>query len=189
MYIIELLIKLKIEDVTAVTAKRTLTKDMGYAGILESLSREDYWKMEVEAESLEEAGNLGRELAEKRKIFVNPNKHTCTIAANNESMAEDEQVSVLRKKEGVIEKGLREVKALVKYRQDEGAILAAETLRNTLGYGNVIKGVERGVLWTLLLRAGKKGEARELAREIVLTRNMDKGLLANPHSQDYEIFT
>lgn len=188
MYIIELLIKLKMEDLTAVTAKRTLSKDMGYAGILENLSREDYWKIEVEAENLEEAGNLGRELAEKRKIFVNPNKHTCTMAVNSQSMADGKEVSILRRKEGVIEKGLGEVRALVKYRQDEGAILAEETLRNTLGYGNVIKGVERGVLWTLLLRVDKKGEARELAREIVLTRNMDKGLLVNPHSQGYEIF-
>jgi phosphoribosylformylglycinamidine (FGAM) synthase PurS component len=185
-YIIELLIKLKTEDVTAVTARRTLTQDMGYEGVLENLFREEYWRIEVEAKNSEGAENLGRELAEKRKLFVNPNKHTYKMAVSKESLAEERQDSIVRKKEEQTKQGLSEVRVLVNYREDEGAILTEETLRNTLGYGDIIKGVRRGTLWALLLKTDKK-KAGELAQEIILSKNMDKGLLVNPHSQSYEI--
>ena len=184
MYIIELLIKLKIEDVTAVTARRTLTQDMGYKDVLKNLFREEYWRIEVEVENEEEAEKLGKELAEKRKLFVNPNKHTYKIAVSQEKRGQSD--FLVSNQEEEIKEGFHKVKVLVNYREDEGAILTEETLRNTLSYGNIIKGVRRGVLWALLLKADKE-KAKELAQEIILTKNMDKGLLVNPHSQIYEI--
>ncbi len=181
IYEIELCIKLKTEDVSAVTAKITLQEEMGYQGILENLEREKYWKIEVEAKNEEEATKLGKEFAEKRKIFVNPNKHIYKL-----------KVGKLRNHQGMgkqIEKELYKMKVLVSYREDEKAILTKETLQTTLGYGRIIKNVQRGILWTLYLKAKDEQGAQELTKEITVTQNIDKGLLMNPHSQKYKLYS
>ena len=55
MYQVELLVSLKIPDVTALTAANTLRRRMGYEGVLDRLERADYFLFEVEAATPDEA--------------------------------------------------------------------------------------------------------------------------------------
>ena len=44
-----------------------------------------------------------------------------------------------------------------------------------------------GILWTVVPGPGV-GDARSLAEEMTVVRSQRSGLLANPHSQTYEIW-
>ena len=175
---IELLVRSKAVDLVASTARRTLQTDMGFASRLSLLQREDYWKIRVGCEA-EAAADLARELAHKTKLFVNPNKHTCRIRIDGQFIEGSED-------EGA-EPGVRTVHALISFRDDEAAVLTAETLRSTLGYGEAVQSVTRGVWWSLGLVAPSDDAARRLAESIIVTKSVDEGLLVNPHSQEYSI--
>jgi len=172
-YGIELLVKLKTIDTIASTAKNTLQKDMGYEGTLLDIQREEYWLIEVDVENIEEARKLGREFATVSKTIVNPNKHTYTLrVVGEEPEAPEEKVP-------------HEVRVLVSYREDEKAHLMQDTLRTTLGYGDKVRTVKRGLLWKLIINAEDRISAEKIAEEITVAKSMGKGLLANPHSQTY----
>ena len=176
-YRIELFVKLKTNDTVALTARNTLEKDMGYEKIVRDLQREEYWLIHAACGDQREARWLAKELAEKTKIFVNPNKHTYHARVDGEGEVSEDPPG----------RGLQKVKVLTQYREDQKARLTLDTLQRTLGYGDKILGVERGTLWTLVLRAEGLQEARRVAEEVALTRGIDSGLLANPHSQTYAI--
>ncbi len=84
---IELLVSLKIPDVTALTAAGALRRRMGYADALKKLQRADYYRFEVDAGSDEEAQRLVTELAEKTNLFVNPNKHVFHVRTGGHTAA------------------------------------------------------------------------------------------------------
>ncbi|NOZ64257.1 MAG: hypothetical protein GXO71_04895, partial [Caldiserica bacterium] len=73
-YIIEIRVRLKTSDLISSTAFTTLKEDMGWKETINSLSREEIWKIKVNT-SREEAQKIGEELTQKVKIFINPNKH------------------------------------------------------------------------------------------------------------------
>ncbi len=182
-YVIELLVRLKTLDTTALTAKDTLQRDMGYGSILGSISREDYWAVTVEEADEAGAGRLAKEFAGGTKIFVNPNKHVYRAAVRKEGDPPAAGFLPGGKPSG----GIHQVCVLVQYREDEKAMLVRETLRKTLGYGEKVREVARGTLWTMGIREGSRDEALARAEEIALTRGIGQGLLVNPHSQMYEI--
>lgn len=184
MEYIELLVKLKVPDVIAITAKNSLQRRMGYSEILKDLQREDYWKIKVEIEggftSLSEKEkkleSLARELAEKSNIFVNPNKHIYRYIISGKKEEKDEDIKV----------GEYKVRVLAGFLEDSTASLVQDELKNRLGYKQII-GVERGTLWTMTLRGEDLNSAQKIAEEITKTSTRTKGLLINPHFQWYRI--
>ena len=175
VYSIELLVRLKTADTTALTAKNTLQKDMGYDGTLLDLVRKEYWLIELEAGSVDEAEKLGREFVTATKTLVNPNKHTYNLRVLGESG------------EGTTRGNPHVIRALVSYREDEKAHVTRNILRDILGYGDRVKNVKRGTLWELTIKADDEAGAKQIAEEIVVARSIESGLLANPHSQTYSV--
>jgi|YNPNPStandDraft_1061719.scaffolds.fasta_scaffold23841_2 phosphoribosylformylglycinamidine (FGAM) synthase PurS component len=179
-YQIELTVKLKIPDVTAITARNTLQRRLGYAHVLRDLQREDYWALTVQAEDEAQAWELGTELAERTNVFVNPNKHTYRLNVRPLQPGGDLEGGVppsLTPQEPL------SVRVLTGFLGDASASLTQEALQGRLGYGQVIQAVERGTLWTLILNTADPVQARQWAEEMVVTRGVRQGLLVNPHSQ------
>jgi phosphoribosylformylglycinamidine (FGAM) synthase PurS component len=175
MYQVELLVRLKVPDVVALTAANALRGRMGYGEVLAQLRRADYYLFQVQADSAEAAVAVVQDLAEHTNLFVNPNKHAFEVRLR----APAHQVPS--------GDGAYEVNCLV--RSLEGAAEAAllEALRK-LGYGQVVTAVTAGTLWTMRLRASDAAAALRLAEEIAITRSRDQGLLANPHYQTCEFW-
>jgi len=63
-----------------------------------------------------------------------------------------------------------------------------QALQGRLGYGERVQGLTKGQLWTLVLETSHADEARRVAQEIAETKSLERGLLVNPHFQDYEIW-
>lgn len=165
---VELFVKLKTPDLVALTAKHTLIKEMGYEDILENLTRQDYYRFNMNL-GRERAEEMVKEIALNSKIFVNPNKHTYKIGKWEMGNGKCEEIRVL-----------------TFYRQDSQASLMKEILQNTYGYKEVLD-LQRGNLWNLTIREKDRERASQIAKEIVLTTSSKKGLLINPHCQDYRI--
>ena len=175
MYEIELLVTLKIPDVTALTAANTVRRRLGYAERLVALQRADYYRLEVDAETSAAAMDLVRELAERTNHFVNPNKHAFTVRPYDQRLSPPSR------------DGVYEVEALTTDAEsDRSGDLEAALANDRLAQGK-IKAVHTGVLWVLRLRAESPQEAVEMARDIAVTRARDQGLLANPHFQAVRI--
>ncbi len=175
MYAIELLVTLKIPDVTALTAANSIRRRLGYSERLTSLQRADYYRLELEAESEAAALDLVRELAQRTNHFVNPNKHAFTLRPF------DQRVSPPSRD------GDYEVEVLTTDAEsDRSADLEAALAGDRLAQGRV-QAVHTGVLWNLRLRADSPQEAVAMARDIAVTRARDQGLLANPHFQAVQI--
>ncbi len=175
MHAIELLVTLKIPDVTALTAANTIRRRLGYAERLSWLRRADYYRLEIDAESEQAALDLVRELALRTNYFVNPNKHSFTVRPYEQRVSpppcdgEFEVETLITDVEG-----------------DRSPDLEASLSGDRLAQGRV-KAVHTGVLWTLRLRADSPAEALDMARDIAITRARDRGLLANPHFQAVRI--
>lgn len=172
---IELLVTLKIPDVTALTAANSLRRRLGYAQRLVALQRADYYCLEVEAESDKAALALVTQLAQRTNYFVNPNKHTFMARVL------EPRVNPPKRKGGY------EVEVVVTDAEgDRSGDLEQALAGEPLAEGKV-RAVHTGVLWVLTLKADTAQDALELAREITVTRARDQGLLANPHFQAVRI--
>jgi phosphoribosylformylglycinamidine (FGAM) synthase PurS component len=165
---VALLVRLKIPDVTALTARNALQRRMGYHDVLRDLRREDYYEFEVDTDSLEAARDLITKLAEQTNFFVNPNKHAFSVVAADEGPSRGN--------------GLQTVRLLVTDRDDDWGSGMVATLQ-ARGATEVV-GAARGVLWTMQLAADSPEAARRVAEEIGITRRIDQGLLLNPHFQE-----
>jgi phosphoribosylformylglycinamidine (FGAM) synthase PurS component len=172
---VELLVKLKIPDVTALTAANSLRRRMGYAEQLVAMERADYYRLGLNVSSKEEARALATELAERTNLFVNPNKHIYELRLPEEQEARSAKA------------GAFPIEVLVTDPNDGSAQGALSALRGRLGYGDKVTSLLKGVLWVLSLRAPSRDQAHALAEEIALTRRIDQGLLVNPHFQQCEI--
>lgn len=166
---VELVVTLKIPDVTALTARHALQQQLGYGDVLADLRRADWWRLSLAVDSAELALGLARELAEATPLFVNPNKHTYTL---------DTRPPLPKPLPGTMVIGV-----LTGFHDDATADLTAQALRGRLGYGDRVAAVEHGTLWTLFLREPDAAKARVLAERITVSRRRGEGLLANPHSQ------
>ena len=171
----ELLVELKIPDVTALTAGGALRRRMGYAEVLKSLKRADYYRLDLNVCCAEEATVLATELAEKTNIFVNPNKHIYRIRAGSHEHAPAKA-------------GRQIAQVLITDPNDGSAQGALAALQGRLGYADRVTGLLKGVLWTMELECATQAEAESLAKDIAITRARDRGLLMNPHFQECEVF-
>ncbi len=156
--LINLRVWLKIPDAEAATVKNTLRRRMGYESVLEELGKERLWSIEVD-DSVQDPGDLARRLARE---LVNENKESYLASVDTVEF-EDGYVPV--------RVGL--------HIEDGEAVSALNRLRNRLGF-DMVKGVERSVVWKLAL---KSAEPEKTAEEIA------ERLLINPHKDFYEIMT
>lgn len=172
---VELLVRLKIPDVTALTAANSLRRRMGYGDALVQLRRADYYRIGLNVGSAEEGRVLATELAEETNLFVNPNKHVYEL--REPGTASEESGG----------NGTHEVEVLVTDPRDGSAQGALTALHGRLGYGDRVSSLVKGVLWVLCLRADSREAAKTMAEEIALTKRIDQGLLVNPHFQECSI--
>lgn len=175
MISVELVVSLKIPDVTALTAGNAIRRRLGYEDVLTALDRADFYRLELEVDDRERAEELMREVAEETNLFVNPNKHVYELR-----FPED------RDGDGS-EDGEWLVNVLVSSPDDTSGEGIRAALHDRLGYHQVAN-VETGVLWTMRIRAESEDEAREVAESITVTRSQSQGILMNPHFQEYEMW-
>jgi len=155
---INLRVWLKIPDAEAATVKNTLRRRMGYDAVLAELGKERLWSIEVD-DSVADPMDLARRLA---RDLVNENKES--YVATVDSLEFDEGYVPVRV-------GL--------HIEDGEAISAQNRLRNRLGF-DMVRGVERSVIWKLALNTeNPKKTAEEIAER----------LLINPHKDFYEIMS
>ncbi len=83
MQTLELLVSLKIPDVTALTAASSIRRRLGYDEVLKELRRSDYYSLDLNTTDPQVANELAHELAEKTNLFVNPNKHSYEVPAGD----------------------------------------------------------------------------------------------------------
>ena len=175
MHDIELLVTLKIPDVTALTAANTLRRRMGYAERLVGLRRADYYRLEVEGESEEAARELVTELAQRTNHFVNPNKHIFIT-----------RLAEPRVQPPAMDTGYQVEVLITDAASDRSGDIEQAMGHDPLAAGKV-RAVHTGVLWTLALKAESPQQALAWARDIAVTRSRAQGLLANPHFQSVQV--
>ena len=175
MISVELVVGLKIPDVTALTAANAIRRRLGYDEALESLERADYYRIDLNVDERDLAEKLAREMAEQTNLFVNPNKHMYDVRFPDDHGA------------NVQDDGVWVVNVLVTSPDDSSGDGIASALTGRLGYDQV-ESVETGVLWTMRLRAESEEQAREVAESITVTRSQSQGVLMNPHFQEYEVW-
>lgn len=164
---VELLVSLKIPDVTAITARRTLQNRMGYGEVLRDLRRADWWRLELAVDDFDAALALGRELAEQTNCFVNPNKHVYDCLPRVELPAvEDGSAAAV----------------LVGFYDEATASMTQRALQGRLGYGGQVLKVDRGTLWTFILAEPEPAKAQALVEAMTISGGRESGLLVNPHS-------
>ena len=184
---VELLVRLRIPDVVALTARNALQRRMGYAGVLADLKRADYWKLTLNVASPQKALELATQLAENTALFVNPNKHSYSVAVVPRELRA--AAATAGGKAAQRSDGPFAVRVLVTSPDDAGGEQACRALQDRLGFGDRVAAVQRGTLWLLSIIADSAAEARRIAEEMTITRRMDQGLLLNPHYQECEIWT
>jgi len=132
------------------------------------LEREDLWLFEIDAEdSARAAGRVG-EWARRCTALVNPNKHQYDIDAPTAWPPSGA------------------VRILVRDREDLRARSMAGFLKTSFGAKDLVS-LSFGILWTVIPGPGG-GAGGSLAEEMTVVRSQRRGLLANPHSQTYEIW-
>jgi phosphoribosylformylglycinamidine (FGAM) synthase PurS component len=156
--LINLRVWLKIPDAEAATVKNTLRRRMGYESVLEELGKERLWSIEVD-DSVQDPMDLAKRLARE---LVNENKESYIASVDSVEF----------------EEGYIPVRVGLSI-EDGEAVSTLNRLRNRLGF-DMVKGVERSVVWKLALRSP---ESEKTAEEIA------ERLLINPHKDFYEIMT
>ncbi len=173
---LELLVSLKIPDVTALTAASSIRRRLGYNEVLKELRRSDYYSLDLNTTDPQAAAGLAQELAEKTNLFVNPNKHSYKVRSSQQHTGGPSQ-----------QEGLWRVEVLVTDAEGAEADDIQQALTQRLGYSGKVSAVRRGILWTLLLTADSAEEARRIAEQITVTTARDQGVLVNPHFQAWKI--
>ncbi len=162
---VEVFVTLRVIDRVALTARRTLVERLGYGDILAGLERRDYYRLVVAGEE-DEALTYARDMVENTAVFVNPTKESYVIEPVRRPLSEGGRyIALVYPREGLYDEVLCRFLAL------------------ELGYDRVIA-AGRGVAWTLRL-AGEVGP--EYVEEILLAARRTRGLLSNPHAEQYEL--
>lgn len=175
-HIAHFLVKLRVPDLVALTAKRVIIKHIGISQLVD-MQREDWWQIYISGE--EEVENYARDIAEKSSLFVNPNKHTYRLQVADSRGTKFCATTLMD--------GLWVVPVGVWHYDDMSSDIIKRTLRERLFYKKV-EGVKKGILWTLKIRGKNRSEAKKVAEEITLCKSRKRGLLSNPHVNYYQVF-
>ncbi len=171
-----LIVHLITQDLVANTTLATLVDDMGYSGELMNLKRDDLWEIELDCKDKNEAERILHKLATQTKLFVNPNKNTFSIHTEQYFGK-----SRARHAEDTVILGISE------YLADTRGDIALASLRKLYKGFEVVQRIRYRTLWSFHLSIDDMTRARELVERIAITRDIDNGLLINPHSQRFEI--
>jgi len=157
---------LKVADATALTARETLQRALGYGRAVTEVDRSEIWAFRWREEP--RAAHVLERLARETNLFHNPNKHRYEIAVGETRLAPRGNVWVLVSVPG-----------------------AGTGMQGLLGRHHLITGeipvVRRAQLWELTLD-GDEADRLRMAREIAVAESHHKGLLANPHLEDTTVF-
>jgi phosphoribosylformylglycinamidine (FGAM) synthase PurS component len=167
-----IIVKSRLPDLVAITAKQTLTDIMGYKELLNHLESSILFELTI---ALREgnASELIKEATEKTTLFFNPNKEYILMLNENEDISKAFNI-----REGI---GI-----IARISDIEGTKDLAPILWKNFGYKE-IKEVKKYQLWYMILNTDDKTKAERLANEILITRSRKEGLLINPHYQKAEI--
>jgi len=158
---------LKVADATALTARETLQRSMGYGRTVQDVARSEIWAFRWRDRS--RPAEVLERLALETNLFHNPNKHRYEIAVGAEHLHPRGNVWVLVSVPGA------------------GSQMGELLARRRLVDGEIPR-VRRAELWELTLDGDKAARSR-LAREIAVTESHRKGLLSNPHLEDAAVLT
>jgi len=162
-----LLVRLRVRDVTALTAEETIRRWIEGGEKLARLDRADLWEFTYRDDG-DFRGKI-EELVNDSNLFVNPNKHTFRFADDyREGWEEEVFLAVVRGREDL-----------------EGAVA-----RNTLESRYRLAGLEDvryATLWVFRFDGVTGDEALGLAESFAVTRTRKDGLLVNPHYQICEV--
>jgi phosphoribosylformylglycinamidine (FGAM) synthase PurS component len=156
---------LKVPDPTALTAKDTLQRLLGFADVLRDVERSVVFAFRWEGRAPARA--ILERLARETNVLQNPNKHFLEIAVSSEILHPRGNVWVLT------------------YEAGNGAEIGSVLERRRLVEGEPPQ-VARGVLWELS-GPDDRGTLSRMAAEIAETRERRAGLLANPHLENITI--
>lgn len=171
MWNAELFIASKGVDPEAQTAAFAL-KDSLHFHSLGRLLRHDVWIIKTNFAQREKAKKLAAFLAEKTSVFVNPNKHVHDLLLVNKPVLQT-HVPRLSGFHGHI---------YVHNFTDAKPQLALEHIKKI--YKISLKGLVKGVLWSVQLRGDKHSpaEIKKILNQVALT------FFVNKHFQAYKIF-
>lgn len=162
---LELFVTLRVVDRVALTARQTLTDRLGYGNILVDLKRRDYYRVAIAGDEAAALAYL-HEIAESTTEFANPNKETFSVQPVERPLSkESSYVALVYPREGLFDEAF------------------CRHLSLELGYDGVVA-AGRGVAWTIELAPGADPKYVE---DILVARERSRGLLANPHGENYEI--
>ncbi|HDR06918.1 MAG TPA: hypothetical protein ENN88_04720 [Candidatus Coatesbacteria bacterium] len=165
---LNLLVRLKVPDTVAASARFALVELLGHTE-LAALDREELWRFTGGFDPDE----LLAELLKRTSRFVNPSKHAHRTTASLAGLAPPCE------REGT------PVGVLVSKRDDFAGRDALAYCRDTLALTE-ITGVRYSTLWTLWLEGDDPtGTARAMADCSART----PGLLANPHCEAFELIS
>lgn len=170
MWNAELFIASKGVDPEAQTAKSAL-KDSLRLEHLDRLLRHDVWTIKTNLAQREKAKKLAAFLAEKTSVFVNPNKHVYDILLVNKPVLQTHFPRLSGFCGHIYVHNLEDAKPE----------LAFEHLKNI--YKISLKGLDKGVLWSVQLREDKRSPAqlRKILNQVAMT------FFVNKHFQVYKI--
>lgn len=212
----ELTVFLKDADLVASTAFLTLTGKMGYGETLLGLKRFDYFAFRLdraEEEDPQQVVDQFIRVLSSQSTFFNRNKHFYHLScswdgsgttngtglelaerklgaevSNSLIKKQDRKLSVQSGSNGVTfrDDSVFLGKLLVQERDQGRKRMLSHKLRDELG-GRAVECTDCGVQWWLALRSNERGGAQRLLEEIAVTVKRDRGLLVNPHYQEYSV--
>jgi hypothetical protein len=156
---------LKVADPTALTARETLQRALGFGRVVADVARSEilafHWP------GGDPRATLDR-LAVETNLLVNPNKHRWEIALGDDALRPRGNAWVLV------------------YQPGEGGALGRVLADRRLVHG-AAPTTRRGVLWELTLAEGT-GQPEEVLRDLAVARARKQGLLANPEVENAAVF-
>ena len=164
-----LLVRPKIPDLVAISARRALTDRLGLNAAVLGLDREDLWEITCGPEV--GAADLVERILDASTVLANTSKQFVR-------MRDKELPQPLAGPDGTLP-------TRVEVEEASEAIAEREVLRNVYGFDEIV-GLRQSVVWTLHLDAGlSDGSREEVIERAVVTRSRLTGLLVNPHYQEH----
>ncbi len=173
---IYIITEMKTRDAIASSAFHCLVHDLPYKNRILKLERRECWTISLDLPDDAARMELGLQLAEKTKLFVNPNKHhyaVRTALTDFDTRLGSSELSI--------------VHVIVTEREDSAGRSALNQLRSLYMIERHIDSISFGFLYTLTI-APAVPDPIGLATEIAQLTDRAHGLLCNPHSQTFNVF-
>jgi phosphoribosylformylglycinamidine (FGAM) synthase PurS component len=174
---VEVLVRLKAEDPWSFTALETLNRKMGMPEVA-ALERARSWTLVFEDDDRKEARRAVDSILRETALLANPNRDVWTVREAGDRVDPGFWKQA--------DAGSRSFVVRVAGREDLAGSSTLSIIRRRLEM-TTVREVAFRTIWLLEISPGDRDPA-ELAQDIALARTWKRGLLANPHSQEAEIF-